>query len=103
MTDEGYLKGQSDNLPKVDSLMVANFFSKNVLFCSAEIRGTKAARWVDVREGLEREVGNTLRPENIISIMLETERNWNAIKIGIENIMREKEAEERRRENREQH
>ncbi|KAJ8909398.1 hypothetical protein NQ315_003995 [Exocentrus adspersus] len=35
--------------------------------------------------------------------MLETERNWNAIKIGIENIMREKEAEERRRENREQH
>ncbi|KAJ8913788.1 hypothetical protein NQ315_002694 [Exocentrus adspersus] len=63
----------------------------------------RCPRWVDVREGLEREVGNTLRPGNIISIMLETERNWNAIKIGIENIMREKEAEERRRENREQH
>ncbi len=46
MTEQGYLKAQSDNLPKVDSIMIAEFFSKSVLFSSAEIRGLKAKRYV---------------------------------------------------------
>ena len=43
---EGFLKAQSDNLPLVDSLMVANFFSKNELFTSAKQRGVNAKRLV---------------------------------------------------------
>ncbi|XP_030747767.1 uncharacterized protein LOC115876204 [Sitophilus oryzae] len=41
---EGFLKASSDNLPLVDSLMVAEFFSQNELFTSAEQRGVKAKR-----------------------------------------------------------
>ncbi|CAG9763417.1 unnamed protein product [Ceutorhynchus assimilis] len=41
---EGFIKAQSDNLPLVDSLMIAEFFSKNELFTSAEQRGVKAKR-----------------------------------------------------------
>ena len=44
MTDQGYLKRQSDNLPKVDSIMVAEFCSKSDVFSVAEIRGVKANR-----------------------------------------------------------
>lgn len=46
MTEQGYFKAQSDNLPKVDSIMIAEFFSRNVLFSSAEIRGVKANSYV---------------------------------------------------------
>ena len=39
--DEGYEKGQSDNLPKIDGLMVAHYFAKNSDFVAAEMRGVK--------------------------------------------------------------
>ena len=45
MTDQGYLKGQSDNLTKVDSIIVAELFSKSDVFSLAEIRGVKANRY----------------------------------------------------------
>ena len=44
MTEQGYVKGQSDNLPEVDAMMVAEFFSSSGLFTSAEMRGVKAKR-----------------------------------------------------------
>lgn len=45
---EGFVKAQSDNLPLVDSIMVADFFSKSDLFMSAEQRGVKARRLVTI-------------------------------------------------------
>ncbi|KAL3281773.1 hypothetical protein HHI36_004974 [Cryptolaemus montrouzieri] len=39
--DEGYEKGQSDNSPKIDGLMVALYFAKNCNFVAAEMRGVK--------------------------------------------------------------
>ncbi|KAK9876210.1 hypothetical protein WA026_012512 [Henosepilachna vigintioctopunctata] len=39
--DEGYEKGQSDNLPKIDRLMVALYSAKNSDFVAAKIRGVK--------------------------------------------------------------
>lgn len=44
--DKGFLKGQSDNLPRVDSLMVAQYFMKNQDFTAAEIHGIKMKRYV---------------------------------------------------------
>lgn len=35
--------GQSDNLPRVDSIMVADFFASSV-FTLGEVRGVKAQR-----------------------------------------------------------
>ena len=40
MTDQDYLKRQSDNLPKVDSIMVAEFFLKSDVVSVEEIRQT---------------------------------------------------------------
>ncbi|KAF5308208.1 hypothetical protein FQR65_LT06388 [Abscondita terminalis] len=42
MTDTEFVKAQSDNLPKLDSFMLVEFFNENKLFTSAEIRGIKA-------------------------------------------------------------
>lgn len=42
--DKGFVKAQSDNLPKVVSVMLALFYSENSSFTSAEIRGVKAQR-----------------------------------------------------------
>lgn len=39
--EEGFQKGQSNNLPRVDGLMVAQYFSKNADFVAAEMRGVK--------------------------------------------------------------
>ena len=42
MTEQGYIKGQSDNLPEVDATMVAEFLSSSGLFTSVEMRDVKA-------------------------------------------------------------
>lgn len=42
--DEGFSKGQSDNLPIVSPMMMASFFKNSQDFLNAEIRGVKAAR-----------------------------------------------------------
>ncbi|VEN48622.1 unnamed protein product [Callosobruchus maculatus] len=42
MTESGFVKAQSDNLPKMDAFMVAAFFANSPLYKSAEIRGIKA-------------------------------------------------------------
>ncbi|CAH2094797.1 unnamed protein product [Euphydryas editha] len=39
--ETGFIKGNSSNLPKVDSLMVASFFARNKDFCAAELRNVK--------------------------------------------------------------
>ena len=44
MTKQGYVKGQSDNLPEVDAMMVVEFFSSSGLFTSTKMRGVKAKR-----------------------------------------------------------
>ena len=42
--DEGFEKGQSDNLPNIDGLMVAHYLSTNSDFVAAEMRGKKMQR-----------------------------------------------------------
>lgn len=42
--DPYYVKASSDNLPKVDSDMVSDFFVNKAEYISAEIQGTKATR-----------------------------------------------------------
>lgn len=44
MTDIGYVKAQSDNLPKIDVFMMTAYFTSNSDFTSTEIKGVKAAR-----------------------------------------------------------
>ncbi|KAB0802565.1 hypothetical protein PPYR_04751 [Photinus pyralis] len=44
MADPGFVKAQSDNLPHVDALMVAEFFASSDKYTAAEIRGLKAMR-----------------------------------------------------------
>ena len=39
--EEGFVKGQSDNLPKIDIFAVMEFFSSNPSYVSAEIKGVK--------------------------------------------------------------
>ncbi|CAG9768249.1 unnamed protein product [Ceutorhynchus assimilis] len=39
---ESYCKGQSDNLPRIDSFMVVTFLQNNPCFTLAEIKGVKA-------------------------------------------------------------
>ncbi|KAL3287730.1 hypothetical protein HHI36_002194 [Cryptolaemus montrouzieri] len=39
--DDGYEKGQSDNIPKIDGLMIALYFAKYRDFVEAEMRGVK--------------------------------------------------------------
>ncbi|KAI4455472.1 hypothetical protein MML48_9g00002312 [Holotrichia oblita] len=41
MVDTGFIKAQSDNLPRVDVLMLTNFFHNNLCFMSSEMRGVK--------------------------------------------------------------
>lgn len=41
MTEEGYSKAQSDNLPIVDMFMVADFIKNNDCFSLGEVRGVK--------------------------------------------------------------
>ncbi|GBN51433.1 hypothetical protein AVEN_151278-1 [Araneus ventricosus] len=40
----GFAKGQSDNLPKIDSMTMFSFLGKNPDFMGAEIRGIKTKR-----------------------------------------------------------
>lgn len=42
----GFVKAQSDNLPKLDVLMIADFFARNEFFNVAETRGVKNRRYV---------------------------------------------------------
>ncbi|XP_028170878.1 uncharacterized protein LOC114360375 [Ostrinia furnacalis] len=42
--DPGFVKAESTNLPKIDTLMVANFFALNPDFCSAELRNVKITK-----------------------------------------------------------
>lgn len=44
--DEGFEKGQSDNLPKIDGLMVAHYLSTNSDFVAAEMRGISINRFL---------------------------------------------------------
>ncbi|KAL4702745.1 hypothetical protein ACJJTC_013640 [Scirpophaga incertulas] len=44
--DDGFEKGQSDNLPKIYGLMVAYYLTKNSDFVAAEMRGVKMQRSV---------------------------------------------------------
>ncbi|XP_035435718.1 uncharacterized protein LOC118266384 [Spodoptera frugiperda] len=44
MTDNGFVKAQSDNLPKIDAFMMTTYFASNPDFTSAEVKGVKAAR-----------------------------------------------------------
>lgn len=44
MTEAGFVKAQSDNLPQIDAFMMTAYFASNPDFTSAEIRGVKAAR-----------------------------------------------------------
>lgn len=46
--EPGYVKADSRNLPAVNHLMIAQFFSKSDLYLSAEIRAVKNQRWVTV-------------------------------------------------------
>lgn len=39
--EEGFVKGQSDNLPNIDIYTVMDFFSSNPSYVSAEIKGVK--------------------------------------------------------------
>lgn len=39
--EEGFVKGQSDNLPKVVIFMVARYLSENGDYVAAEMRGIK--------------------------------------------------------------
>lgn len=39
----GYVKGDSTNLPRINSLMVGKFFAVNPDFCSAELRNVKTS------------------------------------------------------------
>lgn len=41
MADSGFVKAQSDNLPKVDAFMLAAFINTNSQFIGAELRGKK--------------------------------------------------------------
>ncbi|XP_072387374.1 uncharacterized protein [Diabrotica undecimpunctata] len=42
--EEGFVKGQSDNLPKIDIYTVSDFFSSNPSYISAEIKGVKLSK-----------------------------------------------------------
>ena len=44
MSELGFVKAQSDNLPKIDAFMMTSYFATNPDFTSAEIRGVKASR-----------------------------------------------------------
>ncbi|XP_026322183.1 uncharacterized protein LOC113231862 [Hyposmocoma kahamanoa] len=41
--DAGFVKAESTNLPRIDTLMVGNFFALNPDFCSAELRNVKTS------------------------------------------------------------
>ena len=42
--EAGYVKADSRNLPDIDHLMIAQFFSRSDLYLSAEIRAVKNQR-----------------------------------------------------------
>ncbi|KAF2888068.1 hypothetical protein ILUMI_18105, partial [Ignelater luminosus] len=44
MSSDGFVKGPSDNLPKVHVLMVSDFFANSEFFNAAETSGVKAQR-----------------------------------------------------------
>lgn len=44
MVEIGFVQGQSDNLPIIDSFMMASFLSNNISFVGAEIRNVKTKR-----------------------------------------------------------
>lgn len=46
MTESGFLKAQSDNLPRIDAFMMTSYFASNSDFMSAEIKGVKAERYL---------------------------------------------------------
>lgn len=41
--EAGFVKADSTNLPKIDTMMVAKFFACNTDFCSAEFRNVKTS------------------------------------------------------------
>lgn len=49
MTDEGFVKGQSDNLPRVDIFMVTSFIKNTDSFSLGEVRGVKANKYLSIK------------------------------------------------------
>lgn len=43
-SESGFVRGSSDNLPKVDMAMVVEIIKEDVRFNASEIRGVKQAR-----------------------------------------------------------
>lgn len=41
--ETGFVKADSTNLPRIDSMMIAKFFASNTDFCSAEFRNIKTS------------------------------------------------------------
>ncbi|KAL0811978.1 hypothetical protein ABMA28_009376 [Loxostege sticticalis] len=44
MTESGFVRGQSDNLPRIDAFMMSSYFHSNPNYTSAEVKGVKSAR-----------------------------------------------------------
>lgn len=55
-------------------------------------------RWVDVRVHAETEVGETLTAQNVVEVMLESEKNWHIIEHMAAEILSTKEADDRARQ-----
>lgn len=58
------------------------------------------ARWIATGEAIERKLGKQLATDNLIDIMLESKENWEEIHKVIGTIMKTKEVDEGRRQQR---
>ncbi|KAI5722431.1 hypothetical protein M8J76_008233 [Diaphorina citri] len=71
------------------------------MFCeeadTAEHTFFSCSKWTMYRAEMEREIGQQLTVGNLCNEMLKSERNWEAIARCMNRIMKDKEAEERRR------
>ncbi|KAI5735310.1 hypothetical protein M8J77_016890 [Diaphorina citri] len=75
--------------------------SDRCMFCeeadTAEHTFFSCSKWTMYRAEMEREIGQQLTVGNLCNEMLKSERNWEAIARCMNRIMKDKEAEERRR------
>jgi hypothetical protein len=46
--EEQFIKGNSDNLPRVDMHMMHEYYINNINYFSAEIKGVKNLRFVSI-------------------------------------------------------
>ncbi|KAI5711061.1 hypothetical protein M8J75_013708 [Diaphorina citri] len=77
------------------------FLENRCMFCeeadTAEHTFFSCSKWTMYRAEMEREIGQQLTVGNLCNEMLKSERNWEAIARCMNRIMKDKEAEERRR------